>query len=820
MPPVTPTHDEVLDAIKDCEIFTELVKEKDGKFIHESDVETIVYGRQYAGGKQIPPYAQLRKFDPGIEIIREGQSGRNTFYVLLEGKLDVEFHDPDKNKREVSPAKPIFGEMSLFSGQSSSATVKVVEKAKILEFSRPALRLLRKFERFNALLDASYREHSLDQMLQELKKKPSSELQEQLENVAQFKLHAYGHTLFEEGDRIEHLILIRRGWVQRARSLDSKKRLNRSEASDPKLAAKLKSDSNLGLDFLGDGNWLGLEAITEGVNKWRFTATCMARTEVLEIAISDLKDNSELVKIMNEDFPNYSNRDDEPPEHPPSIEIMQAAAIEITEGIIDGTNLLVMDMDKCVRCGNCSLACHRVHGQSRLVRHGIHIERPKPESKHSQHVLAPSVCLHCHDAECLTGCPTGAIERISKGQIDIEPDACIGCGDCATQCPYNAISLVPKKQSKLGIRSALKSWISLTPQAHFPDTKDTRDLLAVKCDLCKDARLNSNKAKRPAYSCQENCPTGALLRIDPKEYFSEANEAIGIRFLDKTHAFGRNIHHEDPLAKRFHVVGAVLAILITAAMLWAAAWYKLDGHFNGTWVTMRWITGVIGLASMAVALTYSGRKQVYRRRAGPLRYWMIVHIYMGVIAGSALLIHGGRDTRGLLTSLLMIAFDLTIVTGLFGIGCYYLVPRLMTRIEEEPLLIEDLRRRGDELREELKFIDTGAPNLHRLVKEKMRKRFLSFRYLVRQFYKHEKLEDLIADAFREFKEDCDELKSPDLRKSLKKAVETTVTLRRVDSLIYLHQVLRFWLAPHVVFASLMMALMVVHIIQVFHFTVR
>jgi hypothetical protein len=49
------------------------------------------------------------------------------------------------------------------------------------------------------------------------------------------------------------------------------------------------------------------------------------------------------------------------------------------------------------------------------------------------------------------------------------------------------------------------------------------------------------------------------------------------------------------------------------------------------------------------------------------------------------------------------------------------------------------------------------------------------------------------------------------------AIETTATLRRVDALIYLHQLLKLWLAPHVVSTSLMLALMLVHIFQVVYF---
>jgi ferredoxin len=106
-------------------------------------------------------------------------------------------------------------------------------------------------------------------------------------------------------------------------------------------------------------------------------------------------------------------------------------AKEIATGIVDGTNLLVMDMDKCIRCGNCSMACHKIHGQSRLLRHGIHIARPvKPNGRSIQHVLMPSVCLHCQDPECLTGCPTGAIARFECHQFHQDSPSCFEPKNC------------------------------------------------------------------------------------------------------------------------------------------------------------------------------------------------------------------------------------------------------------------------------------------------------------------------------------------------------------------------------------------------------
>jgi hypothetical protein len=254
--------------------------------------------------------------------------------------------------------------------------------------------------------------------------------------------------------------------------------------------------------------------------------------------------------------------------------------------------------------------------------------------------------------------------------------------------------------------------------------------------------------------------------------------------------------------------------------LWAARKYTLDGRLGNTWLTVRWITGIIGLVGMAVVMTYPGRKQVYRRRAGPLRYWLLAHVYVGVIAGVGLLLHGGRSSGGVLTSTLMVSFDLVILSGLFGIACYLIVPRIMTSIEGDPLLFEDLKARRDELRETLAQIDINDNELRQLIKGEVRRRFLSLSYLLRQYLRREPLSALLAEAREEFEIAAAPLSDPKARLKLIEAVEASATLRRVDALIYLHQLLKLWLAPHVVTSALMLVLLVVHIIQVVFFATR
>jgi len=833
MPREITNHAQIIEAIRQSGILSQLVEEHQGHFKYELDLEVMVYGRTYAD-KRVGPYARLWVYSSGEEIIHEGDWGRNTFYILLDGQLDVCVRDEKGTSWKVNTIElqNIFGEMSVLAGQPSTASILVPKgkEATVLEIQRPALRLLRKLKNFGERLEHIYREHGLDRTLLEVQEATdnafSSGLLAEFKKAARFLVYPKGHLLFQEGDSIDRLIFINNGWVRRVRGVP--KSLHHASGAVSRRTFPpmvIEVDEEVGLDFVGAGNWLGLEAVADkDQSEWRYSATIMGRTEALEIAIADLRSNAMLTELILEEFPHFSEADDKPPEPPSDRRVVTALSKEISTGLVDATNLLVMDMDRCVRCGNCSMACHKVHGQSRLLRHGIHISRPvKPMGRSIQHVLLPNVCLHCQDPECLTGCPTGAIARLAEGQIDIHPDKCIGCGDCATQCPYNAISMIPRKSEEPvspNWHGKLTSWLSLRlPQAP-PEVTATADLVAVKCNLCQNTSLNPKGAKKAAYSCEENCPTGALVRVNPREYFSEAKNAIGIVFKDRTHAIGRNIHKRDVPARVIHVIGVLAIVAIASIVLWAVRRHNLDGHLAGTWLTMRWITGMLGLGSIAGVVTYTIRKQIYKRRVGPLRYWKLAHVYLGLIAGIVFLIHGGRDSGGLLTSMLMISFDVTIVSGLFGITCYFIVPRIMTSIEGDPLLIEDLRNRRQELCETLGLIDTSDDQLRRLVKHKMRKRFFSLSYLLRQYVRREDLSKMLAEAREEFRSDAEALGNPKARRSLMEAVETTATLRRLDSLIYLHQLLKLWLAPHVVSVSIMLALLCVHIIQVFLFTVR
>jgi Fe-S-cluster-containing dehydrogenase component/CRP-like cAMP-binding protein len=797
MPTETTSRRAVINAIERVEAISELASRRGDQYAYELDLEVSVYGRNY-NGKRVGPYIRLLTFEPGEDIVREGDWGGNSFYVLVGGRADVFINTPAGEKKVSEIREGVqFGEMSVLAGVPRAATCRASldQSANVLEIQRPALRLLRKMQNFSERLDASYRLNGRKATLQDLTgiTGPSPELFTFLESISQFKVFSKNHILFTRGEPVRRLYLNRTGWVH----------LTRGELPD-------------GERLLGPIHCFGLEGLASDAT-WIETGTLMGRAEVMEISISKLRQSELLGQALKTlATVSASNRDLATKKQLPIIQAQQRL---IETGLVDGTNLLLMDMGLCVRCGNCSLACHQVHGQSRLVRRGIHVEHPESLARpnHSQSLLSPSVCMHCKDPECLTGCPTGAIQRLTGGLVDIDPKTCIGCGDCATQCPYNAISMVPRKKA-VQSGNATGIW-SLKPST-LPDPVDqTDDLLAVKCNLCAGTSLNPAGSKVPAYSCEENCPTGALLRVDPHIYFKEIRNVENLVRLDQAQGIARHTSHKDTKKRASHVAGILVTLAVSILTFLGISRYGLESPLISSWLNIRWLTGIVGLAGIAVVMTYPVRRQVYRRRAGPLRYWLLLHEYIGVIAGVVLLMHGGMRSGGLLTTLLMVSFDLAIASGLFGAATYLVIPRILTSIEEQPLLLEDLEARRTELRSE---IAAGVASLPANVKESLTRKILnplmSTRYLLMQYLSRRSLDDQIAMGISMLGDTSSG--DPLVRTLVSGLVEKVVTLRRVDALIYLHRALKVWLLPHVVSTSLMLALMLVHIVQVVYFAVR
>src|SRR4026209_43050 len=112
----------VVEAVQHLAITAELFEEQNGKQKYGGDLEVIVQGRDYGNGKRVGPYVRLLAYEGGEEIMREGEWGGNTFYIAVEGGLDV-YVGENGSRRKIGALEPgaCFGEMALLAGIERNA---------------------------------------------------------------------------------------------------------------------------------------------------------------------------------------------------------------------------------------------------------------------------------------------------------------------------------------------------------------------------------------------------------------------------------------------------------------------------------------------------------------------------------------------------------------------------------------------------------------------------------------------------------------------------------------------------------------------------
>ncbi|MDD4649189.1 MAG: 4Fe-4S binding protein [Desulfoplanes sp.] len=159
-----------------------------------------------------------------------------------------------------------------------------------------------------------------------------------------------------------------------------------------------------------------------------------------------------------------------------------------------------VDVERCVGCRHCELACARAH-QEPVPDSGQPLGPDSPRSRISvelgvDFLTFPLKCRHCNPAPCVQVCPTGALYRDPEfDTVLIQEDLCISCGMCAMVCPFGAMT--------------------------FAVSKKTGKKTAYKCDNCIDRQ---KKDQLPA--CVEACKTGALTFGYVNEIIKEAKKNI------------------------------------------------------------------------------------------------------------------------------------------------------------------------------------------------------------------------------------------------------------------------------------------------------
>jgi Fe-S-cluster-containing dehydrogenase component/CRP-like cAMP-binding protein len=421
----------------------------------------------------------------------------------------------------------LFGEVAAMYRAPRTATVVAETEATLLEIRWQGLSLLRGDVGFASALEAHYRKHWLNVHLREiplLQQLPESSLSQV---AAATQLRSFGRLEWNSD-------------YQRSRNLPAEQQI----ASEPIVAhegheptdliviragfgrvSQQDGDSHRTTSYLGKGHLFGLEELA--YNSLRASHTpprtlqCSLRAvgildalfipaEVFAESILPHARRSELPTSAVNLLTRSSSEDSVDVKRDGSERVQthagrqaatnadrqQASGSPPATGLLEfivqqrmnnGRQAMVIDLHRCTRCDDCVHACAAAHdGNPRFERQGVSHGR-------LQFVQA---CMHCSDPVCMIGCPTGAIARQeATGVVEIHEAICVGCGTCATHCPYENIRMVEV----------------FDPEGlPYLDSQTGKPILkATKCDLC---------SRQPAGPvCAQACPHDALVRIDLTE---------------------------------------------------------------------------------------------------------------------------------------------------------------------------------------------------------------------------------------------------------------------------------------------------------------
>ena len=91
---------------------------------------------------------------------------------------------------------------------------------------------------------------------------------------------------------------------------------------------------------------------------------------------------------------------------------------------------------QCTGCRMCELVCSFTHNKI----FNPSLSRIRVTTDESELIDFPVTCRHCADPTCQSVCPTQAISRNNRQEVNqINEELCVGCGECASACPFGAI---------------------------------------------------------------------------------------------------------------------------------------------------------------------------------------------------------------------------------------------------------------------------------------------------------------------------------------------------------------------------------------------
>jgi Fe-S-cluster-containing dehydrogenase component/CRP-like cAMP-binding protein len=645
----------------------------------------VLRGIDARGREDLGAAGRLTRFAAGEVVYRSGDAA-SSFFVVMEGEIElsvVHRGDADAKRLRNVGVGELLGEEAAIGGRRTASARAAVASA-VLEV--PAAVFQRAAERAGAVVAA--------RLLRSLRRAAALDLvrssalgrelgEDELPLVVDAVRHqhvALGRTVFREDETAEQAWIVADGLVR----LESER--------DGRLAV---------LGYVGKGDLFGDEELLLG-EKRPCRAIASGPCHLLALPAEALRalearDAGLLARVRRVGARAREGRE----------QVARDAVLGTVHHALHdlyrmeaARELLVIDLESCVRCGHCAWACEELHGVARIVRRGDKVvTRVEGRGEGPRSLLLPSSCQHCENPTCLPSCPTGAIVRDGSGEVRVREALCTGCGACAKACPWDNIQIAARPLDMPRPDGGL-----------FPD-------VAVKCDLC-------HGQGEPA--CVAACPVEAVVRLDPSEALPDVRALLG-RGGRPTNAPFVPAPSGWPA-----LLGAGLALV---AMAWAGAGLHEAGRIApGRGLGLA--AGSLAAASFLGLLAYAlpKRRPRWLTRLGlakravkgaPQRSRVLpafrAHLVLGLVATGLVLLHAPppfalRATAG---SALLLAFAASALVGALAAIAYRVLPPRLARIERGALLPEDFAGRRRELTDSLFAELRGRSEVLKRVAEKL-----------------------------------------------------------------------------------------------------
>ena len=493
--------------------------------------------------------SQPRLLEPGEALLREGEYGRD-LYFILDGTLEMTASNYENVELPVAILRrgEFAGDDGLLTGQPYTATVRAQTPTLALKTPEQVIqRLMELVPGTRAFFERANYARSLQSILKRMalfQGVADADLKE-LMRSASIRRYERNERLFAQDEKDgrparETLHILLEGFVKVARhgppGLDGRD-------GDERIVAYRQGGDYFagGLDLLGDGRAVSVTTINRcrvaEVPRQAMQALFPRYPEVNARFAARLQEYLE-TSVSTQGYRLTSG----PLQHVALASRVADAVVQdglhslLSDGVVEGTEVLVIDLDKCIHCDECEDACERRHGHSRMNRKGMVVGN----------ISIATACRQCQDPVCML-CSRAGIARHPNGEVYIT-ESCIGCGICAERCPYGAISIVHieddfvarnswqrfsqffakgagKERARrslpvLSIDAAGGNYAAPGPLDSFQPrnaVEEMRKKVAIKCDLC---------AGYKDQACVEACPTGAAIRISPTKFFGSTEEIL------------------------------------------------------------------------------------------------------------------------------------------------------------------------------------------------------------------------------------------------------------------------------------------------------